>query len=120
MTETLSPAIKKVLTTRASAMFDAILDFALENPNPRVRPQVTALAITSDGFLMGWNTDRPDKEGFMGAASDLDRNLYGICKHCGLTPEETSEVVTAFYAKVTDWRTGAARKGTLDPYAKRS
>jgi hypothetical protein len=114
MATTLSPAIQKVLAVRVSGMFAAILDYALDNPEKRVSPEVTALSITSDGFLMGWNTSRPDKEGFMGAASDLDQNIQGVCACVRLTPEETSEVTKAIYAKISDWRSASARKG-CDP-----
>jgi hypothetical protein len=115
MAKTKTP-IQRVLACPASAMLDAILDFALDNPKKRVSPEVTSLSITSDGFLMGWNTSRPDKEGLMGTASDLDRNLHGICAHVGLNEAETAEVVTAVYAKISDWRSAASRKGA-NPYS---
>jgi hypothetical protein len=113
--KTLSPAIGKVLKVPASPMFMALLDYALDSPEPRVSPRITALAITSDGFLEEWNTDRPFKEGFVGPASDFERNLRGICAHAGLKAGETKEVVAQAYSRISDWRSGAARKGA-NPY----
>lgn len=114
----LSPAVQKVLAVQASAMFMAILDFALGNPEKRIDPQFTALAITSDGFLMGWNTAHPMKEGLIGSASDFERNLRGICAHAGLSADETESVAAQAYGKITDWRTSNP-KG-ISPYDKAS
>ena len=113
--KTLSPSIGKVLAVSASPMFMALLDYALDNPEPRVSPRITALTVTSDGFLMSWNTACPHKEGFVGAASDFERNLRGICAHAGLKAGETKEVVAQAYSRISDWRSGSARKGA-NPY----
>lgn len=112
---TLDEAVARLLTVRVSAMFGAILEYTLEAPVKNVSPQVLSLSITSDGFLMGWNTNRPDKEGLMGTASDLDRNLHGVCTACELSPELTEAVAAKVYAKISDWR-HEGRKGA-SPYA---
>lgn len=103
MTKPLTPA-ERVLQINVSPMFTAILDFVLENPAPRVSPRITALAITSDGFLMGWNTHRPHKEGMLGCASSLEQNILGVCGAAGLQPDEVAEVRAAVKAKIKDWR----------------
>jgi hypothetical protein len=96
--------VRHVLATQVSPMFAALLDFALDNPTPRTNPQVTALAITSDGFLMAWHTGRPDKEGMVGTASDFERNLRGVCAAWGMGVGDTDEVVAQAYRRITDWR----------------
>ena len=116
-TGTLIQSTKRVLNCSASAMFNAILDFTLDNPTPRTDPQVTALSITSDGFLMAWNTANPFKEGFVGTVGDFEQNVRGICKHVGLTPEATEEVLTHAYTKIPDWRS-TGRRGA-NPYAQK-
>ena len=111
-------ATQKVLTVQASAMFMAILDFVLDNPEPRISPKITALAVTSDGFLMSWDTDRPHKEGLVGHISDFERNLHGVCQHAGLTSDEISEAEALAWTHITDWRI-SNRKG-ISPYAAAS
>lgn len=117
ISETLAANIKRVLTCRASAMFDAILDYTLDNPEPRTNPQITALTITSDGFLMAWHTNSPHKEGLIGAASDVERNILGIAKYVGLNATEAEEILVHAYLKITDWRT-SGRRGA-NPYEQK-
>jgi len=114
MSETLKANAAKILACPASPMFDAILDYVLENTETRTNPQVTALSITSDGFLMAWNTNNPHKEGFVGHISDMEANIIGISKHVGLTEPEAQEILTHAYTKMTDWRT-TGRRGA-NPY----
>ena len=102
-TNTLTPS-ERVLQVSVSPMFAALLDCVLGNPAPRTSPRITALAITSDGFLMAWNTSRPDKEGMLGRADDLERNIIGVCKAAELTDEETKDVLAAAMSKIHDWR----------------
>ena len=101
----LSEIAKKVLHVKVSPMFEAVLDFALANPTPRITPQITALAVTSDGFLMDWNTSRPTKEGLIGHVKDFERNFYGVCTVCGLSREEATTLLAEAYTRITDWRT---------------
>lgn len=108
-------SVQRVLAIRVSFMFAAILDFVLDNPNPCTDPQVTSLCITSDGFLMDWNTDRPHKQGFVGHVSDFDRNMVGVCEAAGLDPVEVKRVVDLAYSRITDWRPEAQRRGCA-PY----
>lgn len=107
MSDQLTPS-ERVLKVAVSPMFAAILDYCLGNTESRTKPQITALAIMSDGFLMGWNTENPHKEGLMGSASNLDDNLRGVCGAAGLTPEETEGVVREAYTKIEDWRKGTS------------
>lgn len=117
VTPELQAALDKILQTRASAMFDALLDYCLGNPEPRTDPQVTQLTITSDGFLMAWNTRNPFKEGLVGGASDFERNVRGIAKHVGLSDELAEQVLSHAYLKINDWR-HEGRRGT-NPYARK-
>ena len=117
ISEALQTNIDRILACHASPMFDAILDYCLDNPEPRTNPQVTALSITSDGFLMAWNTHRPDKEGFVGSMSDMEANVLGISKHVGLSATEAQEILTHAYTKITDWRT-SGRRGA-NPYEQK-
>ena len=59
--------IAKALTVTVSPMFTAILDYALDNQHSRTSPRIRALAITRDGFLVGWNDDNPLVQGVLGA-----------------------------------------------------
>jgi hypothetical protein len=94
----------QVLTIRVSPLFSAVLDFALNNRKPRTTPRITALAVSSDGFLFGWNTDHPDKEGFIGSFSDFETNLHGVCVAACLGAEDTEAVVAMAFSRVADWR----------------
>ena len=102
--------VSQVLTVRVSPLFSAVLDFALNNRTPRTTPRITALAVSSDGFLFGWNTDHSDKEGFIGSVSDFEVNLNGICVAAGLGPKDTEAVVALAFSRVADWRVHG-RKG---------
>ena len=94
----------KVLSVRVSPLFSAVLDHALNNRKPRTTPRITALAVSSNGFLFGWNTDHPDKEGFIGSVSDFETNLYGVCVAAGLGAEDTEVVVAMAFSRVANWR----------------
>ena len=96
--------VSQVLAVRVSPLFSAVLDFALNNRKPRTTPRITALAVSSDGFLFGWNTDHPDKEGFIGSISDFETNLHGVCAAAGLGAEDTEAVVAMAFSRVADWR----------------
>jgi hypothetical protein len=96
--------VSQVLTVRVSPLFSAVLDYALTNRTPRTTPRITALAVSSDGFLFGWNIDHPDKEGFIGSVSDFETNLHGVCAAPGLGPEDTEAVVAMAFSRVADWR----------------
>ena len=115
----LDAAIAKILTINVSPMFSAILDYVFEHPEPRAMPQITAMTITSDGFLMAWNTNRPDKEGLLGNVADLDQNLRGICSACKFDPELTARIITKAYSRIPDWRSGRDRRGA-NPYASQA
>ena len=60
-------------------------------------PEITALSVTSDGFV---TTDAE----FMGEAADLDRNLLNLLVAAGLTDDERSEFERLYRERVDDWR----------------
>lgn len=88
---------------RVSPMLTAILEFSLSHPEPQVTPRITSLAITSDGFLMGWPNDQL-KEVLLGSEEDFHQNLTAICHHADLTPLETKLIIQEVYSNITDWR----------------
>jgi len=94
----------QVLTIRVSPLFSAVLDYALNSRRPRTTPRITALAVSSDGFLFGWNTDHHDKEGFIGSISDFETNLHGVCAAAGLGAEDAEAVVAMAFSRVANWR----------------
>ena len=106
--------VSQVLTVRVSPLFSAVLDFALNNRTPRTTPRITALAVSSDGFLFGWNTDHSDKEGFIGSVSDFEANLQGVCAAAGLGPEDTEAIMALVFSRVADWR--VHRRIGMSPY----
>lgn len=60
-------------------------------------PEITALSVTSDGFV---TTDAE----FMGEAADLDRNLLNLLVAAQLTDDERSEFERLYRERVDDWR----------------
>ena len=101
--------IAQVLAVRVSPMFTAILDYALDNQRPRTSPRIRALAITRDGWVVGWNDDTPLVQVFIGAVSAFEANVHGVCATCGLTQEETEAVVALAYSRIADWRVWGRR-----------
>ena len=106
--------IAKVLAVTVSPMFRAVLDYALDNPSPRTGPRIKALAITRGGFLVGWYDRDPLNRRCLGAVSEIERNLRGVCATCGLTQDEAEAVVALAYSRIADWRI-FGRKGA-NPY----
>lgn len=62
------------------------------------KPQLLDLSITSDGYL----TDPIG--GFLGDASDLERNWRNLLDCAGLTSKEKSEAHRLYYVRIKDWR----------------
>jgi hypothetical protein len=60
-------------------------------------PEITALSVTSDGFVL------TDAE-FFGEAADLDRNLLNLLVAADVTREERSEFERLYRERVDDWR----------------
>lgn len=60
-------------------------------------PEITALSVTSDGFV---TTDAE----FMGEAADLDRNLLNLLVAAGLSDDERSKFERLYRERVDDWR----------------
>ena len=96
--------IAKVLAVKVSRKFTAVLDYALDNQHSRTSPRIRALAITSDGWLVGWNDRDPLTRRFLGAVSEFERNFRGVCASCGLTQDETEAVVAFAFSRIADWR----------------
>jgi len=58
-------------------------------------PQIISLSITSDGYLLGRDTERGFDTGgrFLGCAADLYTNLRNLFEAAELTPAEVLEFV---------------------------
>lgn len=94
---------ERILKVLVSPRFAAMLDFIYSNPQPRTDNRITSMSITSDGWVMIWTTDRPDKEGLAGNKSDLYANLDGLFDVLKLTKEERREAMVIFKQRVMDW-----------------
>ena len=86
----------KALAATEGSQFGAILRCALHENIPGRNPHFTGKAmVTSDGFVM---CDFVDKNGdlhigaFVGAKTDLDRNVVGLSKHLKLNATEAGEL----------------------------
>ena len=60
-------------------------------------PAITALSVTSDGFIT-------TESEFMGEAADLDRNLLNLLVAAELSDEERAEFECLYRERVDDWR----------------
>jgi hypothetical protein len=78
----LSPA-----KVRVSPMFHAILACLLGQTGWS-RPELAAVTVTNDGFLLGMAEGDVGFNHFLGAKADLDDNLSGLADAMGLTPKE--------------------------------
>jgi len=54
-------------------------------------PRMIRIYITSDRFALGEHEGEVGANYFIGAASDLERNINGVCNAVGLTPTERVE-----------------------------
>ncbi len=64
---------------------------------PWTEPAITALSVTSDGFVT-------TEAEFMGEAADLDRNLLNLLVAAELSNEERAEFERLYRERVDDWR----------------
>lgn len=91
-----------VRSIRTSPKFAPILGFIV---GERITvPAFTELSITSDGYLIALpdSGDHTERGMFLGAASDLNRNLRGFG---ALLPEAQRELLVELAAeKIIDWR----------------
>ena len=67
-------------------------------------PAISDMAITSDGFLLAQHEGDMGLNDFMGAASDLDRNVANLIVTAELTQDEQAEWQRLYKARITDWR----------------
>lgn len=78
---------------RVSPMFHAILACLLGQAGWS-RPELSALCVTSDGFVLGCVAGDVGFNQFLGAKADLDRNLAGVADCVGLTPAEKTALLS--------------------------
>lgn len=64
-------------------------------------PTLVSLYITSDGFVMGRNSD--GREIFIGSNKDLANNISSLIAAAGLTPEENEAFGILYNEKVDVW-----------------
>jgi hypothetical protein len=92
---TLADKLRPDRFTEMSGRMAAIVGYILAEP--WTEPPITALSVTSDGFV----TTASD---FLGEAADLDRNLLDLLIAAELTPEERAEFESRYRERVDDWR----------------
>lgn len=63
----------------------------------------SSISITSDGFVVV-STSSHESGAFIGAASDLTRNLNLLLAEANLSPEQKIEFDNLYKTHVTDWR----------------
>jgi hypothetical protein len=69
-----------------------------------VKPGFSALAITSDGFLLGEQTGDCGFNDFIGYADDLEKNWDGFMQAAGVTAEERALADQMYRNRIKDWR----------------
>jgi hypothetical protein len=72
---------------RVSAKLHAILGCLLGQE--WTTPTLTALCVTSDGFLLGEKEGDAGFNVFLGEVADLERNIRGVCRAVGASQTET-------------------------------
>jgi len=92
---TLAHKLRPERFTAMSGRMAAIVGYILAEP--WTQPPITALSVTSDGFV----TTESD---FLGEAADLDRNLLNLLIAAELTPDELVEFERRYRERVDDWR----------------
>ena len=102
-------AVARVLTAKVSPTLAAILDYALNAPHPKTCPRIVSLAITEDGWLVAWSDRDPLTRMGLGAVSEFERNIRGVCATCELAQDETEAVVALAYSRIADWRVWGRR-----------
>jgi len=100
-----SSLAKKLNPSRFSAMsgkMAAIVAYILGEK--WTDPAINDMAITSDGFLLAQHEGDMGLNDFMGAASDLERNVANLMIAAELTEGEQAEWQRLYKARITDWR----------------
>jgi hypothetical protein len=96
MTRTLKARLVRKLhpeQIRVSPLFHAILAYLLGQTG-WTTPELAALSVTSDGFLLGMRKGDVGYDDFLGTHADLDRNLRGVADAVDLTPAERETLLT--------------------------
>jgi hypothetical protein len=58
------------------------------------RPELAALTVTSDGYLLGRVKGDVGFNSFLGTKADLDQNLEGVAACVGLTPRQRAYLLS--------------------------
>src|SRR5262249_42888981 len=77
---------------RVSPRFHAVLACLL-NQSGWTTPEIAALTVTSDGFLLGRARGDIGYNHILGTRSDLERNIIGASAAAGLTASETRRLL---------------------------
>ena len=105
--------VTQVLTVRVTPLFSAVQDHAMNNRTTRTTLRIAALAVSSDGFLFGWNTNHPGMENFIGSISDFEINLHGVCAAAGHGTDGTKAVLALAFSTVAGWRVHCPKGASL-------
>ena len=96
MTKTLKARLVRKLhpdQIRVGPQFHAVLACLLGQTG-WTTPELAALSVTSDGFLLGMRRGDYGFNDFIGTHDDLAHNLRGVAQAAGLTPAETDALFT--------------------------
>jgi hypothetical protein len=89
-------ALRKKLSpdnVRVSPMFHAVLACLL-GAEGWARPNLAALTVTSDGFLLGMVEGDIGHNCFIGPVSTLEKNIRGVAEVVGLTDRQTKHLLS--------------------------
>ena len=79
-------AAKKLRAIQISDHFQAILGCLLDED--WTTPRLVEMVITPDGHLIGRCDGEPEFKAFLGASSDLLKNIHGVAPVAGLDGDE--------------------------------
>ena len=88
----LSPSRFPGMSPKMASIVGYILEEKFTNP------ELLELCITSDGYL------NDPVGGFMGDASDLERNWKNLLDVAGLNPKQRIEAQLMYKTRIRDWR----------------
>jgi hypothetical protein len=73
-------------------------------------PELTEMAITADGVVMGQRENDIGMNDILGSAVDLERNWKALLDVAELTAEERKLANSLYKSGITDWRVHEAQK----------